>query len=73
MFCRTELGEALDKLRWSRHRGSVGRIRQDAHESILGKRTRGPAISMMIFEPVVREIVVDVIGIEEGDQQVDVQ
>ena len=58
---------------WPRDGCAVRGISQDPNKPILGDRTRRPPVLMMVLESIVREIVVDVIRIEEGDQQVDVQ
>lgn len=53
--------------------GTVGRTRDYSNESIFRDRTRRPAIGAVIGKPVVGELVMNVIGIEERDEQIDVE
>jgi hypothetical protein len=48
-------------------------LRDDTYETVLGDRTRGPAVSPVVGKPVVRQFVVDVLGTEERDEQIDVE
>jgi hypothetical protein len=48
-------------------------MRDDPDESILGDGTRCPPVRTLVGEPVVREVVMDVIGIEQCQQNVDVE
>ena len=60
-------------IRGADDRRAAGRVREHPHESVLGHRAGGPAKLSMVREPVVRQIVVHVIGIEQGDEQVHVK
>jgi hypothetical protein len=55
------------------HGRSVARARQHAHESVLGDRARGPSLLAVIGKPIVGDLVVNVVRIEERDEQVDVE
>ncbi len=61
-----EIGNAM-------HNGAVRRVRQDADEAVLSHRTRRQAGVPVIGEPVMGEVVVDVVWVEERDKDVDVK
>jgi hypothetical protein len=51
----------------------VDRMREHAKQPVLGKRTCRPTCGTMIREPAMRGFVVNVIGVEQGDEDVDVE
>jgi hypothetical protein len=61
-----------DFRRPSEHRPVAG-VGQHPHESILRQRASRPPVSPLVVEPVMGNIVVDVIRVEEGDQQIYVE
>jgi hypothetical protein len=70
---RAELCQPCNQVWRTADRCAVRRAGQDADESVLGNRTGRPAVRLMIREPVVCDFVVNVIWIEKGDQNVEVE
>ena len=62
---RDQLGRARD--------GSLGRIGEHPNEPVLGHRTGGPSPRAVVGEPVVGRLVMDMVGIKERDEQIDVE
>src|SRR5947209_16744198 len=48
-------------------------VSEDSYHTILRNRTRGPSTATMNREPLMRSIVIDVIGVKKSDEDVDVQ
>ena len=46
---------------------------QALHEAGLGHRTGGPPLRRVVGEPVVSRFVMNVVGIEERNEQVDIE
>ena len=61
------------QIRYPVHRGPIRRVSQYAQEPALGSRTCRPPGPAIVFEPVVRELVMDVIRIDQRYQEVDVE
>ena len=70
---RTELAETPDELCRAVDDATVVGIGQNPNEAVLRDRTRRPAASAVVGEPIVCELVMDVVGIEQCDEQVDVE
>ncbi len=73
MAARAELPEAMDEFDRLRDDRAVGGIREDANESILREGAGGPAAGAMIRQPVVRQLVVNMIGIEQRHEDIHIQ
>lgn len=73
MICALpDFGEPGDGISQTGALAGILRIRDDPHESILGQRARGPAPTLVMAEPLVRRLVVDVHRVEERDEHVDI-
>ena len=70
---RTELTQSCHQFERAFHRSAIGRIREHSDEAVFAHRTGRPAGGPVIGEPVVRRLVMDVIGIEKSDQEVDIE
>jgi hypothetical protein len=57
----------------ARNRATVSGVRENPEKPVLGDCARGPACGSLIGEPVVRQVVVHVVGIEERHQGVHVE
>src|SRR6187431_2922158 len=55
------------------YRAAVAGVREHSHEPILGDWARCPPIAAVIGEPVVSKLVVDVVGVEQRDEDVDIE
>jgi hypothetical protein len=69
---RAEPTEPIERGGWSWSVWLIARIRDDADETVFGGRARRPAVGSMAGEPVVGQIVMDVVRIEQGHEDVDV-
>ena len=56
---------------WDRAR--IPRLADNPDESVLRDRTRGPTLTDLAFEPLAGASVVDMIDVEKGQKQVDVE
>src|SRR5205085_2135641 len=54
-------------------RPRIFRLRQDSYEPVLRQGTRCPALSLVRFPPLMRLPVMDVVGLKQRNQQVDVE
>ena len=70
---RAKPAEMADDDAGARGVGAITRIGDDADEAVLRDRARGPAGGAVVREPVMRQFVVDVIGVEQRHQHVDVE
>src|SRR5687767_15649911 len=70
---RAEAAQPFNQLSRSRNSGAITRVSEYANEPVFRNRTGGPSVGPVIGKPVVDEFVMDVIGIEEGHQKVDVE
>ena len=68
--CRA--GEAIDR-RGDRHGARIARLAHDAHETVLGDRAGSPARGDLLFQPGPGAAVVGVVGVEQRDEDVDVE
>ena len=68
-----DCGQMVDEISWTVDHGAVPRVRKNSHEPIFGERTCGPAVRMVIGEPVVRHLVVRVVLLEERHQEIDIE
>jgi hypothetical protein len=66
---RQPLDDFGGSMRWS----GPDRSCRDANESVLGYWTCRPAVRLLILEPVVRDLMVDVTRIKQRDENADVK
>src|SRR5438093_1180862 len=62
----------IDEVRQLHEVGFAGGV-GGSQKSVLGQRTRGPAAAAVLTEPIVGNLVVDMVGIEKCDEKVHVQ
>src|SRR5579864_2383295 len=65
--------EPFEDVCWRRGCLRVGRMRQHAEEPVLSQRAGRPADAALLCKPAVGRLVVYVLGVEEGDEDVDIE
>src|SRR5262245_42030076 len=70
---RAKLRENRGDLRNRQELAALRQVGDDADEPVLGERTGGPSCLPVFGEPVVRDVVMDVTGIEQRDEHVHVE
>src|SRR5712691_876082 len=73
MTAGAERAEAVNELRCPRVLVAARRMTEYSNEPVFRQRTRRPPRLAMILEPIVSDLVVDVIGVEQRDEHVDVE
>src|SRR5207248_667438 len=68
-----ERPQSQDEIGGAVHDAGVRGARQYANKTVLGNRAGRPAVTAMSRKPVVGDLVMDVIGIEERDEQIHVE
>ena len=68
-----ERSQSFDELSDTGRRVCLRQRRRGPQKAVLGQRTRGPSARSEIGEPIVGGVVVNVCGLEEREQHVDVE
>ena len=69
----TEPSKQVERTRRPQRIGSVAWIRYHADETVLRDGARGPAILAVVGKPVMCELVMHVIGVEECHEDIDIE
>ncbi len=73
MSAVAEHAQTADNLFGSANRGAVLRMAQDANQPVFREGAGRPSAGALIAKPIVRQLVMDMVGIEQRDKHVDVE
>src|SRR5688572_30601116 len=73
MSALTKRPQAIDDPGGGLRSRRVPEIGQNANDAVLGERACGPSTPAAVGEPVVGDIVMHVIGVEQRDEKIDVE